>query len=94
MCKKNNPRRIDPCIKELIRNLNWIMSRWKPVGSCCGHGRYPMTIVVQIDKYCQPYELMHGIWLDRKTKFYKKDSKGYYFIPEVQQCVKKGRMIK
>ena len=91
MCKKRNSARItvaaysgeirtDKCMKPLIEFL-WhkdINTR----ACCCGHGKYPMTIVVWIEDDGF-YEIVSGIKIPRETKFYKKDKQGYYFIPEV-----------
>lgn len=86
MCKhnsKNDGRRIDPCMEEAIRSLN--ENGVKTLACCCGHGKYPMTIV--IDAGCKikkvvPLEIFSGIFLPRKKKFYVKDKTGSYFIPE------------
>ncbi|MBU0958163.1 MAG: hypothetical protein KKF56_05130 [Nanoarchaeota archaeon] len=56
MCKfnpKNNSRRIDPCMKNFVKRLNVIFDKLKKhkegdfriLACCCGHGKYPMTIV-------------------------------------------------
>ncbi len=53
------------------------------IASCCGHGKYPMTIVAKFNNDVQPYvEIMSGISIPRKRNFYKRDKQGYYFIPE------------
>lgn len=81
MCKTHNPRKIDKCMKSELRR----MERWQPiiktVACCCGHGRYPETIVVKVGNNI--YELNSLKQIPRKRKFYKKDKKGYYYIPEV-----------
>jgi len=112
MCKfnpKNDSRRIDPCMRNFIDRMNVVfkdlendkMRDFTILASCCGHFRYPMTLVVSYyDKECE--EIGYFDWISgkglykksrknatiintefRKKKFYKKDSKGYYFIPEV-----------
>lgn len=53
---------------------------------CCGHGKYPMTLIVK--KYNTIYEIFSGTIMKRKKKFYKKDKKGYYYIPEILETVK------
>lgn len=84
MCEKRFHNRLDRCIKPL---LLWLKDNdWNTVASCCGHGKYPMTIVVRYifngkDKFM---ELFSGTTLPRTKKFYKKDNKGYYYIPEVK----------
>ena len=88
MCKKKQfkycPSEIDECLKNAIFVLS---KRFKVniVACCCGHqkelnGKYPMTIVIK-DKL-GVYELFSGEEISRRSKFYKKDKDGYYFIPE------------
>lgn len=86
MCKfspKSGLKRIDPCMGNLISFINGLLpDEWKTVASCCGHRKYPMTIVVKtsLDNI---YEICSDVYLDHKKKFYKKDKQGYYYIPEV-----------
>ncbi len=82
MCKfnpKNDSRRIDPCMQKFIDFYNRFGI--KTYASCCGHGKYPMTIIIKFDgSYCDVFSL---IKIPRKKRFYKKDKQGYYYIPEV-----------
>lgn len=85
MCKKlkyMNPE-IDKCMRPLIRFLK--SEGYKTKACCCGHNKYPMTIVVEDNRTGnrQPHELLTGIKLDRLVNYYKKDTEGYYYIPEV-----------
>jgi len=86
MCKldkKSGDTRIDPCMKNLIKNLNNLLdSQFKTVACCCGHGKYPMSIVIVAKKLNIPLEVVSGKNIPRKKKFYKKDKQGYYYIPE------------
>jgi len=91
MCKfnpKNDGRRIDPCMKIFLRVIESVIDKkkYKIVASCCGHKKYPMTIIVRIKNKEGFYyvELIRGILIPRKKKFYKKDKQGYYYIPEVK----------
>jgi hypothetical protein len=71
---------IDICMRPLIK---WMKEKeiCYPVACCCGHGKYPMSVVVEcVDGF---FELFSNIDIPRKRKFYKKDKEGYYFIPEV-----------
>ena len=90
MCKfnlKNDSRRIDPCIKQLIRYLN--IQGITTIASCCGHGKYPMTILVRTTDTGEGYDIVSGTYIvKRKKKFYKKDKQGYYYIPEVMEARK------
>ena len=78
--------RVDPCIRHFIRVMRDM--GFKTKGSCCGHGRYPLTIVCKTveGKY---FELISGMDISRARNFYRKDSKGYYYLPEVSEEVTK-----
>jgi len=83
MCKfKNNGEhnRIDKCIKPLIKFLN--NQGIYTYSSCCGHNKYPLTIIGK-DYSGNFIELLSGIKITRTRKFYKKDKRGYYYIPEI-----------
>ncbi|KKL85456.1 hypothetical protein LCGC14_1954610, partial [marine sediment metagenome] len=46
MCKfspKSGLKRIDPCMRDLINALK--QQGIETLGCCCGHGKYPMTII-------------------------------------------------
>jgi hypothetical protein len=83
MCEWNKwgDTRIDPCMKYLIRNLNLSFNDLRTVACCCGHGKYPMTILVK-DRFGNVYDLVSCEIINRKRRFYKRDSEGYYYIPE------------
>ncbi len=88
MCKfnpKNDARRIDPCMRYLIKALN--EHGIETLGCCCGHGKYSMTIVYRYKSKDSMngniYDFCTGWGIPRETKFYKKDKQGYYYIPEV-----------
>ena len=72
--------RLDPCIRHLVSSLSW--HGYHTVGSCCGHKKYPMTIVCKT-KTNRFYELISGKDIPRTKRFYKKDKEGFYYIPEV-----------
>ncbi len=84
ICELGNGKqfRVDGCIRKMIQQLNsyGIIT----AGSCCGHGRYPLSIVCKsanID--CEYYyELVSGVKIPRTRNFYVKDRYGYYYIPE------------
>ena len=79
--KKNDSRKIDPCMIEVIKNLQEL--KVQTLACCCGHGKYPMTIVVNIGfDALIPLEIFSNKVIQRKKKFYKKDKAGYYYIPE------------
>lgn len=85
MCKKKNYKtsntQIDKCMRLLITNLNLCFkSGVKTIASCCGHGKYPMTIIVKSPNGI--YELISGELIQRIHKLYHRDKQGYYYIPE------------
>jgi len=88
MCKKTNYKipnpRIDQCMKPLIQVLNDLMRMAKLpsliVACCCGHGKYPMTIICK--GVNRNYELLTNITIPRTRNFYRRDKLGYYYIPE------------
>jgi len=55
---------------------------YKTLGSCCGHGKYPMTIVVT-KGYGNPIEYFSKIEISRSRRFYSKDREGIFYIPEL-----------
>lgn len=86
MCKRNsvlwNGHRVDSCMKsELIRFQNYGI---KTLACCCGHGIYPETIIVQVENEYL-LEINSETKIPRKTRFYKKDSNGFYYIPEISK---------
>ena len=95
MCQKHNSRwvilkdkkfRVDACIRDLVLALN--RRGIETLASCCGHGKYPVTIIYRrrssdslngnIYDFCSG----SGI-IGRERKFYKRDADGLFFIPEV-----------
>lgn len=88
MCQKRNSMRIeingrtirvDKCMTHLIERLN--IEKIKTLSCCCGHGKYNMSIVVQLGNLI--YDLISHIEIPRKSRFYKMDRHGFYYIPEV-----------
>lgn len=79
---KNNGRFIDPCLKREID----VMERagFRILACCCGHGRYPQTIVIRW-RFGKILEYEHGVVIPRKRRFYRRDSDGFYYIPEISQ---------
>jgi hypothetical protein len=52
------------------------------VACCCGHKRYPMSIIIKTDDG-QGIDIVSDTLIPRKRNFYKRDKKGYYYIPEI-----------
>lgn len=86
MCKKTQfktcPSKIDPCMIKFIEQLE---ISYNILACCCGHNRYPMTIIIKTshNKFC---DLVSGKIIPRKKRFYRKDKRGYYYIPEVSKA--------
>jgi hypothetical protein len=82
MCKwiKSGANRIDPCMRDEIEQLH----KWgiKTLACCCGHGKYKRTIVTKVNN--TNIEYYTGIEIPRKTRFYKRDKEGMFYIPEVE----------
>ncbi len=77
--------RIDKCMVKLTRFIN-DNSTHETLACCCGHGKYPMTVVVRHEYDFDDrkiFELISGVEIKRTRNFYKRDKQGYYFIPEV-----------
>lgn len=97
MCKKTDYKtpntRIDKCMRNFIHFLDstsqykcrgkW-HTRFNILACCCGHGKYPPTVVIDVglNDMQYPVEIFSGKRIFRLTKFYKRDKQGYYYIPE------------
>jgi len=75
---------VDECMVGIIWALNRVPTV-KTLGCCCGHGKYPTTVMVIVEGVNdgKPFEIMSMTPIDRKRKFYKFDETGMYHIPEV-----------
>ncbi|KKN60172.1 hypothetical protein LCGC14_0534630 [marine sediment metagenome] len=82
---KTSNTQIDICMRPLIKFLQ--EEGYKTLACCCGHGRYPITVVVESGYIDGPpaQELFTNVDIPRFRKFYKKDNQGYYYIPEVKK---------
>ena len=72
--------RVDKCLEFLIPIYN--NKRVMTLGCCCGHGTYPLTIIVQNNDGVI-FELVSGIIIPRQKRFYIKDDDGLYYVSEV-----------
>jgi len=90
MCKKPKGlhNRIDKCMINLIEFINEHTNLFETIACCCGHNKYPMTILLKSNKNGEVFDLMSDITIPRKRNFYKKDKQGYYFIPEIMEVQK------
>ena len=102
MClrKKYQTFEIDECIKQEIEDLNKefktkYRGKFKTILSCCGHNKYHKTVLVRnvytgaVFEWFSKVKFWH-LCKNRKyrSKFYVKDSKEFYFIPEVENHYK------
>ena len=93
MCQSRNSKKIhineketryvDRCLANLLCFINGNTS-FRTQGSCCGHGKYPMTIVCK-SPFGFNVDICSGKIIPRKRRFYRKDSEGFYYIPEVDK---------
>lgn len=84
MCKSHNPRKIDKCMETIVKTLSWVLKdKFSVVACCCGHGKYPMTLVMDDKFNNRRLEMFSATPIPRKKRFYRKDKQGYYYIPEV-----------
>ena len=78
--------RVDKCLRTFIQRLKLHLEKEnKIVACCCGHKKYPLSIIIE-DKYKNHYDLFSGKLILRKRNFYKRDQEGYYYIPEVLEA--------
>ena len=89
MCKEHSIYRIDKCMNSMLEMINHIKQpNFIVLACCCGHGKYPMTIIVKDIEikensiYANTFDLISGKPIRRKKRFYIKDKQGYYYIPE------------
>ena len=73
--------RFDVCLINLLYELNR-SPHLITLASCCGHGKYPLTIVCKDVKTERIFELNSNITIPRTRNFYKSDGCGYWYIPE------------
>lgn len=81
-------RQIDPCIRSTIDKLQ--DQGIKTILSCCGHEIYPKSIVIRheddtVTEHFSnvPLKNYNPNFDKRHNKYYKRDSNGFYFIPEL-----------
>ena len=85
--KRMKTIRVDECIRHLPNSLSF--HGYNVVSSCCGHGKYPLTIICRTNKGNKYFELISGVDIPRMRRFYKKDKEGFYYIPEVVEHARK-----
>ena len=81
--------RLDSCLRVKIDRLN--KDGFRTVASCCGHGRYPETILYRTAWGSVGVLGWPSIQISRTRNFYRQDSHGFYYIPEIQTRRYKNR---
>lgn len=82
--KKIKQIRVDKCIRHLPLSLS--VQGFNVVACCCGHGKYPLTVVCNNkDRKNGHFDLISGKDIPRKKRFYFRDKEGFFYIPEVSE---------
>lgn len=94
MCKNCNRKhlnnnRMDVCMECVCYLINE-KTNYETLASCCGHGKYPMTVIVS-DKRGRILEYFSQLTIPRKRNFYKRDEHGIFFVPEVKDFWRKKK---
>jgi hypothetical protein len=76
---KSGNQRIDPCMRDTIKFLQ--SQGLETLGSCCGHEKYPRTVIVRQNGLI--FDYFTATIINRKKRFYKRDAQGIFFIPEL-----------
>lgn len=79
---RGRPVRLDSCLRMRVEMLN--RRGIVTLASCCGHGRYPRSILVRT-RSGKIRVLGTGIFVPRIRRFYVKDEDGFFFIPELSR---------
>jgi hypothetical protein len=58
---------------------------------CCGHGKYAPTILYRNQKDGAVYDFLTPelMVIGNNNHFYKKDSEGYFYIPKLEEAIKR-----
>lgn len=90
MCQKRNSVnakignrlvRVDACLRDLIESLQLLGI--DTLMCCCGHGKYPPSVIVRTDYGETILEIFSGEILDEGRTYYKIDEDGLYYIPKL-----------
>ena len=79
-------RYIDSCMADIIKEFR--RNGTETIACCCGHGKYPMTVIYRARSGAAIEYFTHKILIGKdgqhkKRNFYKLDDEGIYYIPEV-----------
>ena len=92
MCQKRNSvhrkingveKRLDSCIADMVVKLN--VQKIKTIMSCCGHGVYPISIIVEVEDIVTKEECLTNLFYPfqvwtKKRNLYRTDSNGLYYL--------------
>ena len=78
----NDDLRVDEELSFAIYHLN--SNGVKTLGCCSGHEKYRTTIIIE-EENGKIRELLSGVLIPRKRRFYVKDKKGFFYIPEIEE---------
>jgi len=82
MCKKLYycGSRIDKCLIEVIEKIKEVFD-FETLSSCCGHGKYPKTIVCR-NRQGEIFEFfsLKSLKKTKRNRYYKKDEQDYYYL--------------
>ena len=97
MCKKTQfkycPSTIDKCMRDYVKMINKILLPiYETKSCCCGHGKYPRTLMIGLKKGSFVFDLFTATIIKREKKFYKKDKEGYYYIPEISKALLRSKV--
>ncbi len=70
--------RLDSCMVERVLLLNKAGVETK--ASCCGHGKYPPSIIIKDGTSCTRDLFSDRKWSVNETRFYLSDQDGFYHL--------------
>jgi len=84
--------RVDACLRGFIKHLNEI--GFKTVACCCGHGKYPHSILI-LHPDGHVYDCYSKMtWLTVQRRYYERDGQGLYHIPLMSGYVQGHNLLK
>jgi len=92
MCKvkayhKTSNTRIDKCMRHLCGFIEK-HTVYKVKACCCGHNKYPATLVIHMIGFDTLIEVFSNTIIRRARNIYKRDKEGYYYIPEIIKALR------
>ena len=81
--------RVDRCMARLMEKVNSL--GLKTVACCCGHGRYPMTVIYEEGN--KQFDLISGVEIKVPVRRYVSDEEGFMHIPVVTEQWERKRFV-